>query len=210
MFKQKQEKSYNTARSYIQNKESVREVYLTTAVHDILNQSKRDNRELMDKLSNCSNSPTPRNQTQSLQNSNKKVRFEDMSHNSGVDSLVLSSYLRRSQIKSQAKLDHARAKQHQLKMRECRHKPDLTKTSRFNMKISKSMVDLRRERSIQKYLDKSDKEKQEILKQMSMKDDGCTFRPRINQKSKYLDRNLSALFTPPDSKNRKVQKLFQL
>ena len=72
MFKQRQEKSYNTARSYIENKESVREVYLTTAVHGILNQSKRDNRELMDKLSNCSQSPTPRAQAQSAHNSNKK------------------------------------------------------------------------------------------------------------------------------------------
>lgn len=210
MFKQKQEKSYNTARSYIQNKESVREVYLTTAVHDILNQSKRDNRELMDKLSNCSQSPTPRNQTQSLQNSNKKVRFDDMLQNSSVDGLMLSSYLRKSQIKSQAKLDHARAKQHEIKMRECRHNPDLSKTSRYNMKISKSMVDLRRERSIQKYLEKSDKEKQEFLKQRSMKDDGYTFRPKINPKSKCLNRNLSALFKPSDCKQTEGQRLFHL
>jgi hypothetical protein len=82
MFNKKQTQCYNTARNYVKNKENLKEVYLTTAVNDVMAKSKRDNREFMEKLSNCSPTPSlnPRNHSrahnisQSVRDSSKKVR----------------------------------------------------------------------------------------------------------------------------------------
>ena len=82
MFNKKQTQCYSIARKYVQNKENFKEVYLTTAVNDVMAKSKRNNRKFMEKLSNCSPTPSsdPRNHSivrnisQSVRNSSKKVR----------------------------------------------------------------------------------------------------------------------------------------
>jgi hypothetical protein len=123
---------------------------------------------------------------------------------------MLSSTLRRSQIKRELKLDQTRAKDNKAKKRECRYNPDLSETNRYNMKISKSMVDFRREISIKKYLDKCDNDKQEVLLQKTMVEEGCTFTPRINIQNNGVHRNISSLFLSPCSKQSKHHHLFYL
>lgn len=81
-------------------------------------------------------------------------------------------------------------------MKEMRWTPDLSKTQRFNQTLSKETVDLRRQKADLKHKEKSDYSKQEMLKMLQIRKDGCTFSPEINKSSKQLKRNFSSLITP--------------
>lgn len=114
-------------------------------------------------------------------------------------------------LKTHNKLNKIKADLHKKEMQEVRWTPDLTQTSRYNMKISKSMVNLRRQKSITRYKEKSDRIKQQNLKTKQSEKEGCTFSPQINMKSKRLKRNFTDLIASYDCKKYTLnENLFYL
>ena len=85
-------------------------------------------------------------------------------------------------------------------MKELKWTPDLAKTRRYNNKISKSVVNKRREKSIMKHKEKINKIKQKGLVEMQNQREGWTFSPAINKKSRDLKRSFSTLVATYDSK----------
>ena len=101
------------------------------------------------------------------------------------------------QVKSMKKLQTLKADLIQERMKEVKYKPDLSITKRFNRKISKSVVDIYRKKSIIKHQEKSDPVRQVKIKALQNEMEGCTFKPRINKSSQRLKRSLSSLYTSP-------------
>lgn len=124
---------------------------------------------------------------------------------------MITSLLRRNQIQQQVKLDKIKAKLFQEEMREMQWTPDLSKTKKFNNKITKSMVDLRRQKSVLQHKEKLDYNKQTLKKVVQSKQEGCTFAPAINKKSQVLKRNFTTLIAPYSKAPSKQQEnLFYL
>ena len=98
------------------------------------------------------------------------------------------------------KIEKIKADLYRKEMKEVRWTPDLTKTKNFNDKISKSVVSLRREKSIIMHKEKIDMAKQQCLKKIQNQKEGCTFSPQINKKSKSLKRSFSTLVATYDWK----------
>mmetsp|Transcript_14147 Transcript_14147/g.12487 ORF Transcript_14147/g.12487 Transcript_14147/m.12487 type:complete len:100 (+) Transcript_14147:816-1115(+) len=97
-------------------------------------------------------------------------------------------------------------------MKEVKYTPDLSKTERYNSQVSRTVVNFKRQKSIKKHMNKSNKRKQDKLKQKQTVRDGCTFKPKINKKSSNLNRSFSALLVPCKVKMRqnKIHKIEHL
>ena len=212
--------AYDRAKRYIQNKDKIIYKSLNTAVYENLNESKRNNRDVMDKLSNCSlsRSPTPTNRSANSK-SNSRVSFSVDKNKSKqkenkyrIDIFQDENQLRRRQIRGQVRLDRIKARLFEEKMKDVRYTPDLSKTDRYNKSVSKSVVKFKRQKSIRRHLEKLDLNKQERLQQQQVIKDGCTFKPVINKKSKRLHRDFSALLVPckVKVKQKKLHKIEHL
>lgn len=109
---------------------------------------------------------------------------------------MFTSDLHRHQVQRQMKLHKLKAQLFQEEMKEMRWTPDLSKTQRYNNTVAKETVDMRRHKAEIKHKEKLDYNKQEMLKMLQIRKDGCTFSPEINKSSKQLKRNFSSLITP--------------
>ncbi|CAI2371059.1 unnamed protein product [Moneuplotes crassus] len=205
-FSDKVVKAFQRTKSYYDLKENTKLKTLKIHVLDTLNESKKATRELMDRLSNCSCSRSPVKAPR--REAEKRVTFSERTnvYSSRLTNLEnirfarpLSSVensIKKKQIQKDLRVDQTKAKIRQEKLREYTHSPDLSRTKRYNQRVSHSLVNFKRERSIKMHHEKGSKSKRDDIKNQHFEQAGFTFNPKINEDkefTKYLRTTLKAV-----------------